>query len=375
MRVIAHNVEFYSLSREQTLPSSPTGPFYDGLETNYVPGSALDHSLRDSLWYFDGTSMQVWPDVSDVLSSALTEHGREVAPTVAINTDFYPLSAIIEKGLLTGLESDLVQRRDVNFAYYRLNPRAHLSIPPLLRHHLAQYDSPAALHLSHSYQNLPYFTHALEVLLHDVLDDEVDSPPESSETALLPGVLSFLSSFPTYLDIVAGCTRKTELRSWKTLFRHLPPVMELFEESLQKNLLKTAGSYLLILHTFDGGSFSTQQISTLLRRAKEEGDWELCKELARFLVGIDETGDLLRTVLGRAGLRHAASNTNHSTEDDEPIPPTLDNADPEAGAAAAAPLDFVSADRNNNNSNMLNGTSKPDRPVQEDYFASASRYS
>jgi hypothetical protein len=324
MRVIAQNVEFYTLSREQTAPTpSPTSL----AEDDYLSSSTLGHPLRDSLWYFDGTSMHAWSDVLDVLSSALTEHGREVAPTVAITTDFYPLSAIVEKGLLTGLESDLVQRRDINFAFYRLNPRAHLSIPSLLRHHLAQYDSPAALHLSHSYQNLPYFNHALEVLLHNVLDDEVDNPPEVAELALLPGVLSFLSSFPTYLDIVAGCTRKTELRSWETLFNHLPPVLELFEESLEKDMLKVAGSYLLILHAFDQGNFSARQIATLLSRAKGQGDWELCRELARFLVGIDETGVLLERVLVRAGLKDGVvghgSSSNHSSshghidEDDE----------------------------------------------------------
>jgi hypothetical protein len=316
MRVIAHNVEFYTLSREQPPSIPPRGPLEDSSENSYLPVDTLGHSLRDSLWYFDGISMHAWPDVLDVLSSALTEHGREVAPTVAIATDFYPLSAIVEKGLLTGLESDLVQRRDINFAFYRLNPRTHLSIPSLLRHHLAQYDSPAALHLSHSYQKLPYFNHALEVLLHDVLDDEVDTPPESAEAALLPGVLSFLSSFPTYLDIVAGCTRKTELRSWKTLFRYLPPVAELFEESLQQDMLKTAGSYLLILHAFDEGSFSTRQISTLFNRATKEGDWDLCKELARFLVGIDETGNLLKTVLFKAGLRDDEPHDSYSSSDE-----------------------------------------------------------
>ncbi|CAD0096819.1 unnamed protein product, partial [Aureobasidium vineae] len=317
MRVIAHNVEFYTLSREQPPSRSPPSTLDDSPDNSYLPAGALGHSLRDSLWYFDGTSMHAWPDVLDVLSSALTEHGREVAPTVAIATDFYPLSAIVEKGLLTGLESDLVQRRDINFAFYRLNPRTHLSIPSLLRHHLAQYDSPAALHLSHSYQKLPYFNHALEVLLHDVLDDEVDAPPESSEAALLPGVLSFLSSFPTYLDIVAGCTRKTELRSWKTLFRYLPPVAELFEESLRKGMLKTAGSYLLILHAFDEGSFSARQTSTLFKRAREEGDWDLCKELARFLVGIDETGNLLKSVLFRAGLRGTEPPNSYSSSDED----------------------------------------------------------
>lgn len=172
----------------------------------------------------------------------------------------------------------------------------------MLRFHLSRYDSPAALHLAQRYQHLEYFSHALEILLHNVLDDEVDSEP-SRETALLPGVLSFLSSFPEYLDIVVQCTRKTEVRSWRTLFMYLPPPQDLFEESLQRNALKTAGGYLLVLHTFEELSSSSEQLVRLLSRAKDEGDWELCKELARFLTALDESGATLREALEMVDLR------------------------------------------------------------------------
>lgn len=166
----------------------------------------------------------------------------------------------------------------------------------MLRSHLAQYNHPAALHLSHHYQQLQYFPHALEILLHEVLDEEVDTQPPP-EQALLPSVLSFLSSFPQYLDIVVQCTRKTEVRSWRTLFSNLPPPEELFEESLQKGNLKTAGGYLLVLHTFEELRPTGDQVVRLLQRAKSEQDWELCKELARFLMALDESGATLRSTL------------------------------------------------------------------------------
>ena len=174
--------------------------------------------------------------------------------------------------------------------------QTQLFLPPLLRHFLAAGDLPSALNLSYHYQQLPYFSHALEVLLHNVLDDEVESQPPPAE-ALLPSVLSFLSSFPDYLDILVQCTRKTEVRSWRTLFTHLPPPQDLFEESLEKGLLKTAGGYLLILHTLEERDSSSEQCTRLLQRAKEAGDWELCKELARFLIALDESGDRLRAAL------------------------------------------------------------------------------
>lgn len=174
--------------------------------------------------------------------------------------------------------------------------QTHLFLPATLRYHLAQYNHPAALHLSHHYQHLLYFPHALEILLHEVLDEEVDTQPPS-EQALLPSVLSFLSSFPQYLDIVVQCTRKTEVRSWRTLFANLPPPEELFEESLQKGNLKTAGGYLLVLHTFEELRSTGDQVVRLLQAAKQEQDWELCKELARFLMALDETGATLQRTL------------------------------------------------------------------------------
>lgn len=298
MRIIAQNVEYYALMRdhpssslecqEDSLPPSPSA----GLAVNGVQG----HDLRDSLWLFDGCDVRVWLDMQDVLSSASIELGRDIPTTVKIPVDFYPLSALINKGIIFGIESELVQRIDISFGYFRFATRTHLFLPALLHHHLSQYNSPAALHLSHHYQQLLYFPHALEILLHDVLDEEVDTSPPP-EQALLPSVLSFLSSFPQYLDIVVQCTRKTEVRLWRTLFSYLPSPQELFEESLQKGSLKTAGGYLLVLHTFEELSSSSHQLVRLLRRAKEEQDWDLCKELARFLMALDESGGTLREAL------------------------------------------------------------------------------
>lgn len=184
-----------------------------------------------------------------------------------------------------------------------------LFLPEILRHYLVTNKSLAALHLAQQYQHLEYFAHALEVLLHHVLDEEVDmSPPPSPASAILPRVLSLLSSFKEYLDIVVQCTRKTEVRSWRTLFDYLPPPQELFEESLQRGSLKTAGGYLLILHTFDELATASEQSVRLLSRAMREEDWELCKELARFLAALDETGDTLREALRMANVRIATGN-------------------------------------------------------------------
>jgi len=303
MRVIANNVEYFDLMRDQlslsgtpdrSLPPPPSAE-------EALSASPFDRSLKDSLWYFDGSEVQCWMDVEDLIESASTSNDRDLPPPVSISADFYPTSVVLNKGILLGIDADLVQRRDVQFAFFRLSIRTQLFLPPILQRQLAHFDHSAASSLAHHYKSLPYFSHALEILLHTVLDAEFDKPPDP-KIALLPSVLSFLSSFPDYLDIIVQCTRKTEVRSWQTLFSHLPPPRELFEQSLEKGMLKTAGGYLLILHTFEEMESSSEQCVRLLQRAKEVGDWDLCKELARFLMALDESGDTLSEALERMDL-------------------------------------------------------------------------
>ena len=129
-----------------------------------------------------------------------------------------------------------------------------------------------------------------------VLDDEVDALPPAEES-LLPSVLSLLSSFPNYLDIIVQCTRKTEVRSWQTLFAHLPAPTELFDLCLQQGMLKTAGGYLLVLQTLEDAASSSERCISLLHQATLAQDWDLCKELARFLMALDNSGDTLRRAL------------------------------------------------------------------------------
>lgn len=304
MRVIANNVEYFDLMRDQVqlssspLRSSPQSPSAkSALDFDHT-----DQGLKDSLWYFDGSEMHCWMDIEDLVHSASTENDRDIPSTVSIATDFYPTSVLLNKGILLGIDADLVQRRDGHFAFFRLSIRSQLFLPEILRRHLAHFDPSAASSLALRYQQLPYFSHALEILLHTVLDDEVDKLPDSA-SALLPAVLSFLSSFPDYLDILVQCTRKTEVRSWPTLFNNLPPPQELFEASLKKGMLKTAGGYLLVLQTLEESERSSEQCISLLEKAQEAGDWELCKELARFLMALDTSGDTLREALERMHIK------------------------------------------------------------------------
>lgn len=289
MRVIAQNVEYYASMRDQPLLNANSKA---GRGDSQVAPSAL----KESLWVFDGTELKAWTHFNEVLDAA-GDVEKELPPSVAVPVDFYPLSILLEKGIILGVESDLVQRRDVTFSFFHFAIRTHLVLPDILRFFLRHNRTVEAAALANQYRDLEYFAHGLEMLLHRVLDEEVDTSPSPDE-AVLPRVLSLLSSFKEYLDVVLQCTRKTEVRQWKTLFAYLPPPQELFEESLQRGSLKTAGGYLIILHTLEELQSATEQSVRLLTRAMNEGDWDLCKELARFLAAMDDSGEVLQEVMG-----------------------------------------------------------------------------
>lgn len=102
------------------------------------------------------------------------------------------------------------------------------------------------------YQHLVFFAHALEILLHTVLEDEADAKLSSSRPAtppvlagpstrprsisipadaqpILPRVVEFLDHFDEALQVVVGCARKTEMARWEHLFEVVGKPRDLFE--------------------------------------------------------------------------------------------------------------------------------------------------
>lgn len=129
MRTLQHNVEYYALMREHPLQQLflPSSAAVDQARTPtevYSPGaSRVGEGLADSLWLFDGTDMKVWGDVQEILEAPHGEGGKEIPAPVRIAVDFYPMSTLLGKGIILGVESELVQRRDINFSYFKFATR------------------------------------------------------------------------------------------------------------------------------------------------------------------------------------------------------------------------------------------------------------
>lgn len=126
MRIIAHDVEYYILMRDQSsfnfappsdesVPPSPSvGIALSTYQTN--------PSLRDSLWMFCGKDLLAWSDVQDIL------RGGDLPKPLPVPVDFYPLSVLLNKGIVLGVEPELIQRRDVTFSVLKFAIRVCWSI-------------------------------------------------------------------------------------------------------------------------------------------------------------------------------------------------------------------------------------------------------
>ena len=128
MRVIASNVEYFDLMRDQhpsliMLQDSPPSSPLDGETEDHQKAGGL----RDSLWYFDGDQMQCWTDIENLLRSIASGTHKELPTATSISTDFYPSSIVFDRGIVLGIDADLLQRRDAHFAFFRLSVRVSFS--------------------------------------------------------------------------------------------------------------------------------------------------------------------------------------------------------------------------------------------------------
>ncbi|GAW09871.1 RIC1-domain-containing protein [Lentinula edodes] len=264
-------------------------------------------ALENSLWAFDGRGIRVWLNALAIEAPATqdqNENPESVKESVNIPLEFYPLSVLMDKGIIIGAEHEVAARSNLPFVMFRHATSSHLFLHHILRSHLEASQVKEAVVFASHYQDLVYFAHALEILLHDVVEHETDSELDSGSDGqeVLSKVVEFLDYFDAALDVVVGCARKTEMTRWRRLFDVVGNPKTLFETCLQSHRLKTAGSYLLVLHNLEQLDEKNVDAIRLLKIAMDEEDWQLCRELLRFLRSIDDSGVALRDALAQTGL-------------------------------------------------------------------------
>ncbi|KAF8078253.1 RIC1-domain-containing protein [Lyophyllum atratum] len=270
-------------------------------------------TLENSLWGYDGQGIRVWLNALAIEAPRQGERDNDepenVKESVNIPLDFYPLSVLMDKGIIIGAEHEAATRSNLSFVMFRHATSSHLFLHHILRFLLGNRQVKEAVTFASHYKELVYFAHALEILLHTVVESEATLESESDSEdgeiapdAVLPTVVEFLDHFDAALDVVVGCARKTELTRWRRLFSIVGNPKALFETCLASQRLKTAGSYLLVLHNLEQLDENSDDAVRLLKSAVDGKDWQLCRELLRFLHSVDDTGTALRSALSKTNV-------------------------------------------------------------------------
>ncbi|KAL7052986.1 hypothetical protein AAHC03_026326 [Spirometra sp. Aus1] len=222
-----------------------------------------------------------------------TKGARRVMLSVQLEDLVYPLTVLLDKAAVIAAHSGYLR---IDRSYYKtlddrrfhlpcfnIRVKTNLFLPHLLKDLLSKNLSKIALDLAMAYQSLPYFQHILELLLHEVLEEEATSKFPIPDP-LLPQVCAFIEQFQHFLDVIIQCIRKTEVTWWRHLFCALGRrPKDLFEEALSVNQLGTAASCLVILQNSESLAVSKQCALVLLTRTIEHSQWHLVNDLIRFL--------------------------------------------------------------------------------------------
>lgn len=247
--------------------------------------------LTGALWLFCGAhGMRVWlplfPKDGDKSHTFMSK--RIMLP---FHLKIYPLAILFEEAILLGAESDsMLYTSDpsspFSLPFCTLERTSQVYLHQILRQLIRRNLGFHAWEIARCCTGLPYFSHSLELLLHEVLEEEATSK-EPIPDAQLPSVVEFIQEFPVYLQTVVQCARKTEIALWPYLFSAAGKPKELFQECLASKQLETAASYLIILQNLESSAVSRQYATMLLDSTLEHCKWELSKDLVRFLRAID----------------------------------------------------------------------------------------
>nr|XP_060618273.1 guanine nucleotide exchange factor subunit RIC1 isoform X2 [Anolis sagrei ordinatus] len=253
--------------------------------------------LLEALWLScGGSGMKVWlplfPRDHRKPHSFLSK--RIMLP---FHINIYPLAVLFEDALVLGAVNDTVpydclythsstmDHLEFLFPFCIVERTSQIYLHHILRQLLVKNLGEQALLLANSCATLPYFPHVLELMLHEVLEEEATSRDPIPDP-LLPTVAKFITEFPLFLQTVVHCARKTEYALWNYLFAAVGNPKDLFEECLMVQDLDTAASYLIILQNMEVPAVSRQHATLLFNTALEQGKWDLCRHMIRFLKAI-----------------------------------------------------------------------------------------
>lgn len=259
------------------------------------PGITKKLHLKESLWLFcGGLGMRVWLPVFPRDNGNNRQHRHTFMAKrimLSFHLKIYPLAISFEDAIIFGTENDTVLYMNDSSSHFALpfctlKRTSQVYLHQILKQLIRQNLGYNAWEIAQSCATLPYFPHSLELLLHEVLEQEATSKDPIPD-ALLPSVIEFIQEFPVYLQTIVQCARKTEIALWPYLFATAGKPKDLFQQCMANRQLHTATNYLIILQNLESSTISKQYATLLLDAALEQKNWSLAHDLVRFLKAID----------------------------------------------------------------------------------------
>lgn len=291
--------------RPQTLPDKPQdswsfsapvslAPYVEAVWTPPIISTHSDSTKRDhmmeSLWFACGAhGIKVWLPLYPQDEGHPTFLSKRIMLTLPSSSSF-PQSILLSEAVIVGvshepLHGDHSLTTPLYFPPTTVRRITRLFLNHVLRQLLKRNLGSHAFNIARRHAHLPYFAHILELMLHEILEEEASGSIPIPD-ALLPRAIEFIKQFPQFLETVGSCARKTEVALWHYLFAAVGNPKDLFELCLSDTRLKTAASYLIIIQNLEPLTISRHLATCLLDAALDNNQWDLCKDLVRFLKAI-----------------------------------------------------------------------------------------
>ena len=201
------NGELYQISKndeswEATLIGEKIEHFWSGNHFDDVS------HFQTCIWLFDGHGARIVSKRLQIIDHAVD---------FGVKLDFYPLAVMIKQGVIVGIQQHINISPILELSQFSVQIKTDLFIHQIIHNLLLNGLNDDAFEFASCYQDLEYFDHALEILLHTLLE-ESEGKKGFHRGDLLVTAINLVQKFPMALQVIVNCARKSEMSLWSRFF-------------------------------------------------------------------------------------------------------------------------------------------------------------